>query len=113
MNGASGSLDFSNIDIGGTGFNLYDYIGPIDKLNTFAKYKHAIVFNLLYQDDVSGNITGPLKYVRGSTYKAKANYIKNYFFFDYQGLLSSKEYISQTKVLRSIPLHLKMTMFII
>ena len=30
-------------------------------------------------------------------------YIKNYFFFDYQGLLSSKEYISQTKVLRSIP----------
>ena len=80
MDGASGSLDFSNIDIGGTGFSLFDYIGPIDKLNTFAKYKHAIVFNLLYQEDGSGNITGPLKYVRGSTNKAKANYIKNYFF---------------------------------
>ena len=80
MDGASGSLDFRDIDIGGNGFKLYDYIGPIDKLNTFAKYKHAIVFNLLYQDDGSGNITGPLKYVRGSTNKAKANYIKNYFF---------------------------------
>lgn len=76
MNGASGSLDFRDIDIGGNGFKLYDYIGPIDKLNTFAKYKHAIVFNLLYQEDGSG----PLKYVRGSTYKDKANYIKNYFF---------------------------------
>ena len=80
MDRASGSLDFSSIDIGGTGFSLFDYIGPIDKLNTFAKYKHAIVFNLLYQEDGSGNITGPLKYVRGSTNKAKANYIKNYFF---------------------------------
>ncbi len=79
-NGASGSLDFSSINIGEDGFSLYDYIGPIDKLNTFAKYKHAIVFNLLYQEDGSGNITGPLKYVRGSTNKAKANYIKNYFF---------------------------------
>ena len=76
MDGASGSLDFRDIDIGGNGFKLYDYIGPIDKLNTFAKYKHAIVFNLLYQEDGSG----PLKYVRGSTYKDKANYIKNYFF---------------------------------
>ena len=76
MDGASGSLDFRDIEIGGTGFSLYDYIGPIDKLNTFAKYKHAIVFNLLYQEDGSG----PLKYVRGSTNKDKANYIKNYFF---------------------------------
>lgn len=38
-------------------------------------------------------------------------YIKNYFFFEYQGSLSSKEYIAQTKELRSIPLHLKMTLF--
>ena len=38
-------------------------------------------------------------------------YIKNYFFFEYQGSLSPKEYITQTKELRSIPLHLKMTLF--
>lgn len=38
-------------------------------------------------------------------------YISNYYFFEYQGNLSSKEYIQQTKLLRSIPLHLKMTLF--